>query len=467
MHSSHSRGSRHRDYHENKTFNLEFDLLAKQWFSKPILVPHSSEGNPQILGWRVETIRGDREYDSTSSSTNPIGPIIDEEILRFWVFISDPDGDHIFHRDRLSFVFSPKLILKNCDSSTPIEEIEMVWAGKGYDPFSSFDAYFIDVSPFGAYTHNYENYTYCDFGPGAWTFNFSVTDHTNNDVSQKGMNRGRSKKIWLIGSLNNIWDTAFNGYDFSGNHIDKLIPGAGMFVSTGIMISFFATAILSMMGDTGRVASRYLSIGILAYDIINSFIGIGILLNSRNTGSLIGMCLSAIISTIGASFAHSLGGITNLGIRKLDLRNINLMAKVAKYAYLINIILALICNPTILFKANLYGLIIIPGSGDEFDWDLPGEDIIRRVPMIITTFLISVLSLGAVLNLAEMKQRACFGFIGTEAVVFSPVMKVTRYYAIFKILIAVLCLTSFMIKTGMIYVIGDYLINPGSMIFGG
>ena len=58
--------------------------------------------------------------------------------------------------NELGYVLTPKLSLKNCDSVNPIESIDMVWAGKDYDPYPECDAYFIDVLPIGVYTYNYE-----------------------------------------------------------------------------------------------------------------------------------------------------------------------------------------------------------------------------------------------------------------------------------------------------------------------
>ena len=455
------------DNYEDKFYNDAFNLTSKKWFDSPCLIPQNPNGKPTILGWKVQAVRGNAIYDSTSSLRSPIGPIMDEEVLRFWVFISDPDGDHIFHRDQYGFEFKPKLILKNLDSPYPLESIDMVWAGKNNDPYPNCDAYFIDVLPVGLFTFNHINYSICDFGPGVWTFNFFINDQSGNRVNQKAGNGEKYQKIWLIGSSNRIWDTAFNGYDTSGNHIDTLIPGAGLVASMGVSIAFFATALLSMMGPSGQTAARYISYGILAFDIINSFIGLGVLLGSRDTGALLGMCLGALISTVGISLAHSLGGATSSKIRVLNLGNLNIMAKIAKYTFLVNLILTMICNPTVLIKTRVSGYSILPGVGNEFDWDLPGEEVIRRVPGILSSFLLSVLSLGAILNIAEMKFRAGIGFSEKSSIVAGPVMKATKCYPIAKIIVALVCFIGFVMQTGMVHVIGDYLADPSAIIFGG
>jgi hypothetical protein len=452
------------DYYDDKFYNYEFNLTAKKWFDKPILIPTRSGGKPTIVGWRVEDISNQVLADSSSSSLMPIGPIVDEQFLRFWVFISDPDGNHSYHMDKYGFVFTPKLILKNCDSTNPIEPIEMVWAGQNYEPYPECDAYFVDVLPLGAYTYNYINFTLCDFGSGAWIFNFSISDHTGNRINQRASIGDRPKKIWLIGSGNQIMNAAINGYYTSGDYLDILIPGAGVFISIGISVAFIATTILSMGGEKCQEIARYISMGILAFDIINSFIGLGILLCSGDTGTLLGMALSTLISAAGGALAHFLGGVTNwvtskFGLRQLNLGRLKIMAKISIYMFLTNIILSMICNPTILIKTKIYGLFIIPGSGDEFDWDLPGEDIIRNVPCIIYSFFISTISLGTILNIAELKGGSLKGFVGKEPIIVNPVMRAVKYYTILKVIISTLCIISFIIKTGLCHVIGDFYGN--------
>jgi hypothetical protein len=168
------------------------------------------------------------------------------------------------------------------------------------------------------------------------------------------------------------------------------------------------------------------------------------------------MALGTLISAAGGALAHFLGGTTKwitskLGLRSLNVRNLGIMAKISTFMFLTNIILSMLCNPTILFKSKIYGLFIAPGSGDEFDWDLPGEDFIRNVPSLVYTFFISTISLGAVLNIAEMKRLKLPGITD-----ISPVLKTVKYYTILKVIIASLCVISFIIKTGMCHVVGNY-----------
>ncbi len=452
------------DHYEDRLYNKEYNLTAKKWFDKPYLIPINLDEKPMIVGWKVEEVSKRVLADNTLNSRIPIGPIFDEQFLRFWVFISDPNGDHSFHMQEYGHVLTPKLILKNCDSINPIDPIDMVWGGKDYDPYPECDAYFIDILPVGVYTYDYQNFTTCDFGPGAWTFNFSIIDHSGNIANQIACNGGKSKKIWLIGSANQMWDTAWNGYDISGNNVDNLFPGTGIITSIGISLAFIGTAILSMAGEKGQTIARYLSIGILLYDIINSFIGLGTLLFSQNTGTLLGMGLGALVSTAGFTLAHSLSGATNwisskVGLRGLNMLRLNLMAKVSIYVFLANLILSVICNPTILLKGKLYGFMFLPGSGDDFDWELPGEEFIKNIPIALSSFLVSVISLGAILNIAEMKSKFLLGG-EKNTIVGGPVSKAVKWYSILKIVVSTLCIVSFIIKTGMCYVIGDFYANP-------
>jgi len=167
------------------------------------------------------------------------------------------------------------------------------------------------------------------------------------------------------------------------------------------------------------------------------------------------MGLGALISAAGAALAHFMGNFR--------IGNWNAIWKFSKYIFLVNLILSMICNPTILIKTKIIGFMILPGSGNEFDWDLPGEDMIRKVPSVLFNFFISILSLGAILNIAS---RACIGFTGNTPFIVNPVLKTIKYYTILKIVNSVLCIFSFMIRTGMFHVIGDFYANP-SIMFGG
>ncbi|GAF87923.1 unnamed protein product, partial [marine sediment metagenome] len=69
------------DNYEDKFYNDAFNLTSKKWFDSPRLIPQNPRGKPTILGWKVQAVRGNVIYDSTSSFRSPIGPIIDEEVL--------------------------------------------------------------------------------------------------------------------------------------------------------------------------------------------------------------------------------------------------------------------------------------------------------------------------------------------------------------------------------------------------
>ncbi len=68
------------------------------------------------------------------------------------------------------------------------------------------------------------------------------------------------------------------------------------------------------------------------------------------------------------------------------------------------------------------------------------------------------MGLGAILNIASIKTTPVFGMTSDKLVfgtVDSPVLQMTKYHTIIKLVFAALCFITFMIKTGMFHIIGD------------
>ena len=129
----------------------------------------------------------------------------------------------------------------------------MVWAGKGHEPYSGVDAYFVDIRTHGIYTYDHVNVTWVDFKPGAWTFGFRVEDKDGHSIKEQAKNYGKEKKIWCIGSATRIYTTALYGYATEYS-IDNVIPGAGLILSIGTIIAYGVVALLSTFGgDKGKV----------------------------------------------------------------------------------------------------------------------------------------------------------------------------------------------------------------------
>ena len=436
--------------------NVEnLDGFRKNWFLGPTIIPEKTTGPPQIIGWKVEEVLSDTVYDSRTNSLAVIGPTIDEHVLRFWVFVSDPDGTHEDHRLN-GFEFQPELKLNNLnDPLTQETIIPMAWAGNDYEPYLGVDAYFVDLLPSGSFTYDHENFTDCDFNPGAWTFSYIISDANRNTETILAKIGSKPIKIWSIGRLSNVWFTAMNGYNSAGFLLDNIIPGAGLISSIGLAIGYGFAGLLSLMGEKCKTVARFIAMGIAIYDLVStvsSWIG---LCFTEDTGTLLGLALSGLITSAGIALAHKIGTINS---KIFNFKNLFLMKKITYYAFLINFILTIYCNPTVLINTKVFPPLILPGSGDEFDWDAPGEDILRNAPINVLTFFMSIMGLGAILNIASIKTVPAFGMTNDKVAfgsVTCPVLQITKYHTIIKLVFAGLCFITFMIKTGMHHIIGD------------
>ena len=432
------------------------DGFKKNWFLGPTIIPAKSTGPPQIIGWRVEEVLSDTVYDSRTNSLAVIGPTIDEHVLRFWVYISDPDGTHEDHRLN-GFEFQPKLKLTNLNN--PLFQntiIPMAWAGNDYEPYLGVDAYFVDLLPSGSFTYDHENFTDCDFNPGAWTFSYIVSDASQNAVTKLAKIGSKAIKIWSIGRLSNVWFTAMNGYSTPGLLLDNIIPGAGIIHSIGITVAYGLAGILSLMGEKCKTVARFIAVGVAIYDLASSFASLGMLGLTEDTGTLLGLALSGLITSAGIALAHKIGTINS---KKFNFGNLNLMKRITSYAFLINLILTIYCNPTVLINSKFIAPVIIPGAGDQFDWDAPGEDFLRNAPINVLSFFMSIMGLGAILNIASsnffpVSKSSPNGLIvGMEP---RPVLQITKAHTIIKLIFTAICFITFMIKTGMFHIIGDF-----------
>ncbi|MFX1258526.1 MAG: hypothetical protein ACFFAN_11740 [Promethearchaeota archaeon] len=485
------------NYHNNTE-----DEFVKTWFDDPTIVGQGSA--PQIIGWNVEELTIERHYLETDPITNsirelfvPIGPVCDEDIVRFMVFVYDPDGDHRYHYDEFEYVFEPELIFTNLDDpDNSLEPIKMAWAGKGHDPYPDVDAYFVDILPFGAYTYDYEDFYSFDFSPGMWTFNFSVTDFTDNTVNEMAKNLGRAKKLWYIGSTSQMWNTMINGYDGIGNlisnglSIDFNLPfGAGIIQSIGVTIAYMVAGGLTMLGKRGRMAGRIVATGIAGYDLLNTALAIYDLFNIGDTGALLGLALSSIISVVGLAIVHIISTTKAKTFFDLDKgkiakyksfngRGLEKLGNFAKIIFLIQLIFVFITNPR--------SLVSIPGGLGEneeaWNWieknwmDPEARETLAnlgKLPMEILGLIFSTIALGSILNIASMKDKNLLDLenekncINTKGNLFkelpfsnqpNPVIKIAKIHIYIKCFLTVASFVTFMVKSGMYHLAGDYLL---------
>jgi hypothetical protein len=432
----------------------------KLWCEGPIILSEGGVGQgsvPEILGWKVEELRDDKTFydgfieDDFQKLNSPIGPITDNHILRFWVFVKDPDGDHRYHLEEEEFEFEPELVLTNLnDPENPLESIDMVWAGKGFGPYSDVDAYFVDVLPTGEYTYDHEEFESFDFTPGAWTFNFTVEDNEANKDNLGAESRIAMKKIWYTGSAKDTWNTMMNGYDASGNALDDLVPGAGIVSSVGVAVAYAAAGLLTRIGPKGRIASRLVSMGIAAVDLVNTMLGFTQLSNTTNTGALLGLAIGSIISSAGIAIANKIGTIKSkqLNLKLFSYDRLKGLGGVATIAFILQLIYALYNNPQLLASGD--------SAAISENWNDPlNINQYVNLPMEIIRLFLSTFALGIVLNMADTKKEA-YNIGGKIVRQVSPVITITKYHVYFKTAISLLCVYSFMHKTGMFHLTNDY-----------
>ncbi|GAI65358.1 unnamed protein product, partial [marine sediment metagenome] len=213
------------------------------WFEGPLLKPKITGSNkpPIIWKWYVEDLTWNRLM-SDDSNFRVLAPVSDEFILRFWVYIEDPDGTHEQHWNN-GFEFVPKLSLINLDNpDVPLKPIDMKWTGGHYGPGpEGYDEYFIDVFGDGHYAYKYEqtsDLVECNFTSGAWTFAFEVADNQSH-VTRESPNN----KIWHAGSFENMKNTFFYGHP-NGVGVEGIVG------SILISLGYMAMAYLASCQDT-------------------------------------------------------------------------------------------------------------------------------------------------------------------------------------------------------------------------
>ncbi|MBD3196891.1 MAG: hypothetical protein GF317_17685 [Candidatus Lokiarchaeota archaeon] len=429
------------DNYETKYYNPKLNLTAKKWFTTPLIMKEGLKRKPNIIGWSIEESPTATRYNNNNPFQKPIGPLFSGTTLRFFVFISDPDGTHkeIF-RDH-NYTIEPTLHFTNLDDPSKSVEVPMVWGGNGFDPYPEVDAYYVDVCPRGFYTHNSINFESFDFSPGAWKFAFQVEDHTGEIVFSEAKCQGRIQKIWYIGNAQKIWDVSLNGYTSTENAFETLIPGSGVWISIITSIAYITSGFLCNAGEKGRMIARVIATGIAIFDLVNVMVGIIMLLNSGDTDILLGLSISSLISVAGLAISYAL---SNLREGSIFSKIASLLSMTGTILSLINFLLMFYCNPALLLPDDVR---------NNQDWDMPGEDLIKAVPIPIISYLISVISLGFVLNIASGNHPLQSGK--------NPISPILKFHIITKLMFGFLCLALFSVKVGMRHVIGDYLRNLG------
>jgi len=402
------------------------------WFEGPTIYPYCAGENkpPIIREWYIQDLTWNRLVDNRSRE-RILYPVSDEFILRFYVYVEDPDGNHVQHY-RNGFEFAPKLILTNLDNpNTPLEPIVMKWTGGNYGPGpEEYDEYFVDIIGSGAYAYKYENSSdliKCDFGPGAWKYSFQVSDNQSHTTIENP-----SKKIWHVGSIENMQNTLFYGAP-TGHGLGGLVG------SIVLSVAYTAMAILaSSKNHYLQIAAQIISVGLLIADFaINIWAFITYVFETGDTGSLLGLAFNFLLKSCG--FLISLMLSQDASGRF----NFNFLSKISGVLMAITMF-NLFDQYWPDFETDENGnLIITPNNDPTLNERLLGW------PMTITSFFISIVGLTSSLFLASGFAKFGGGSDG--------VSKIIKFHTVLSFAMSALCFVVFLQKSGFFHVAGDIL----------
>jgi hypothetical protein len=402
------------------------------WFEGPTIYPYCAGENkpPIIREWYIQDLTWNRLVDNRSRD-RVLWPVTDEFILRFYVYVEDPDGDHVQHY-RNGFEFAPKLILTNFETpNTPLEPIVMKWTGGNYGPGpEEYDEYFVDLIGTGAYAYKYDNQSdliHCDFGPGAWKYSFQVSDNQSHTTLETP-----TKKIWHMGSMEHMTNTLFYGAPVG-------YGVGGVVGSIVISIAYTAMALLaSSKNHYCQIAAQVISVGLLIADFaINIWAFITYVFDTGDTGALLGLAFNFLLKSCG--FLISLF-LSKDGTGRF---NFNFLSKISGVLLAITMFNFFDENMPEFDTDENGNLIATPHTGPTFNTLLWGW------PMYITSFIISIVGLTSSLFVASGFAKFGGGSDG--------VSKIIIFHTILSFAMSALCFVVFLQKSGFFHVAGDIL----------
>ncbi len=429
---------------------------------------------PKIVNYRVEELVWPRSwnYDDVLSPLSVflpflpnyevIQPICSEHVMRYWVWVRDPDGSHedTYEWNDEEFEFIPKLTLTRISDDLEVE-LDMAWYG--YDEDLQADMYYVDLSTLGGvgvYSYEWDEYWNCDWAPGAWEISFEITDNCSNTDTLDALH-----KIWFTGSFERMRSTAFGGASLVQSD-NPWLSSFGTYKSIIVMVLMMAAA-------TAAIAKRYtiarvIAAGVAITDLVYTVLGFLSFLNEGDPGAMLGLFLNMLLSSVMFLIVKQISSLKNMFKASMGL---NFLKKFAKISALISLALMLYMDPL-----KILTLELIPGNpGFLFfgerpdglpDLDMPYEDL-AKTPMDLAMFFVTNLGLGFILNfIGGSKQESKFtgigamgnsgGFLaGLSTTGQRPVTKILGFYTGFTIMMSMLCLETFLRNTGY------YHIAPG------
>jgi hypothetical protein len=416
--------------------NVDDDLnnytYERCWFEGPTIYPLYSgvNGSPVIRDWYIEDLTWDRIL-SEECTDKVLNPVSDEFILRFYVYVEDPDGNHEDHY-RNSFEITPKLLLTNFDNpSAPLEPIDMKWTGGNYGPGpEEYDEYFVDIIGTGYYAYKYENRSdlnKCGFGPGAWKFSFQVTDNQSNTVLENS-----TKKIWHIGSLESMQNTLFYGHTTPSGI-------GGLVGSIIIAISYIAMAVLaSCQNQALQIAAQIIAAGLLILDLsMNIYSLIKFTFETEDTGALLGLGFNLLLKSCGFLISMTLSK-NNIG--GINFNFLSMFASVTTAFTILN-----------LWNEFTSSNLEVDENGDmtltEDESNPSFNSFLGGYPSMILSFLTSIIGLTTALFVTSGFSKPGGGNDG--------VGKVIVFHTILSFVMSIMCIFMFLEKSGYFHVVND------------
>ena len=293
-------------------------------------------------------------------------PVCKEDILRFYIGIT---GDESFEEiyDKYGEVVSPRIILKPLDvNDNRIVDLPMVFERN----LDGIDYYFIDFHmSYASYTWEGEpgvledkydvwasqyNVWETDFGSGAWTITFNITDprNANNEIIQA------DTKIWHMGSMQSFLSAMNSGPGVTAATINNpVISQIGLYAIVITAIVNLVSAGLAIFPKTQPIA-RSLILATLITNTVVQFVGLACFLTTEDTGALLGgglyymitlgqLVISILAARVVSSFAGSISALFDSPSKLASFAG-NFMNTIGKIAIILNlayIICAALCNP--------------------------------------------------------------------------------------------------------------------------
>ncbi|MFX1296338.1 MAG: hypothetical protein ACFFD2_15985 [Promethearchaeota archaeon] len=283
-------------------------------------------GKPRIVGYKIERFPTEfwgqtwTDHDITDdflSIINPFDTLVqmcEENVLRFTVYVKDPDGSHedIYEYTNGTFEFKPIVKLTSLlDPEADPIEFEMVYSRHCEE--EDADEYFVELWGDGEWTYDRSEESWMtdpEFGPGSWSIEFEVTDNDDNTGSLEA-----DYVIWDTGSVLSMWKTMWGGVDAvysKGRDDNDYLQFFGIWQPIITCIGFLVAAGCGASKDTRlQTVGRVIAIITALYDVITRVVSFYYFVENGDTGALLGLCLNSLFTMLIFIVVQMIAGVRN------------------------------------------------------------------------------------------------------------------------------------------------------------